>query len=104
MPARRNLGQLPLEAQRGSQVPFLLRQRRELLQERDIRRALGEQPLQLAPGGAEIAGGLVGLGNTEGEHPPIFRNTVPVAPEALQPLEQAVELVGRQVEGQPVRS
>ena len=40
----------------------------------------------------------MGLGDTEREDPPLFCLVVPVAPQAFEPLEQAVELVGIQIE------
>ena len=40
----------------------------------------------------------MGLGDTEREDPPLFCLAVPVATQAFEPLEQAVELVGIQIE------
>ena len=55
---------------------------------------LGEQAFELRAGGAEVAGGRVRLGDAHGH----LAGLVGLAPLALQPFEQPVELVVLQVE------
>ena len=96
--ARGHLHELPLEPEGRREVAFLLGQRRELLQECQIARLVGEKAFQFPARRAKVARDFVGLGDAEREGAIELRDPLLVASEPFQTFEKAVELVGVDVE------
>jgi hypothetical protein len=91
---RGGLFELPLVLEGVGDVALVLRQLRQLPEELRVPGVFGKEALELLAGRTQVPGRLVGLGDAQGHFPLLIR----LAPLALQPLQQLVELVVLQVQ------